>query len=96
MLPIQQFFIQRISQFRLTKTEIAKKISQTGGLKKFNDFFNSNDPDIETAKKISDILCMTEEEFEELWYQTKDQAVRKKIKARISNAKTIEDQLKVA
>jgi hypothetical protein len=99
MLPIQQFFIERLSAYRLTKTELAKALSSSkcnDGHQSLNDFFKCNEPDYETAKKIAVVLCMTDEEFEDLWYQTKDQSVRRKIKARIHNKKALAEERKVA
>jgi len=90
MLPIQQFFIEKISENRLTKTDLAKAINSeniSDGQKTLNCFFKSAEPDFDTAKTIASALCMTDEEFEDLWYQTKDQAIRRKIKARIRNEK---------
>lgn len=99
MLPIQQFFIERLSEYKLTKTELAKALNASKGLERnqtLNGFFNSPEPDYDTAKKIAAVLCMSDEEFEDLWYQTKDQSVRRKIKARIHSKKLSAEEIKVA
>jgi hypothetical protein len=99
MLPIQKFFAEKISEYKLSKTEIAKALSSersSARSSKLENFFNASEPDYETAKKLAKVLCMSDEEFEELWYQTKDQAVRRKIKARIHAIKLGVENLKVA
>jgi hypothetical protein len=99
MLPIQKFFAEKISQYKLSKAEIAKAVcpgKSSSRSSKLENFFSSNEPDYETAKKLAEALCMTDEEFEDLWYQTKDQAVRLKIKARIHAIKSGTENLKVA
>jgi DNA-binding XRE family transcriptional regulator len=99
MLPVQEYFIEKISGFRLTKNDIARAIdaeNASNGKRELKEFFSSPEPDINTARKIASVLCMTDEEFEELWYKTKDQAVRRKIKAKIRDEKLNESRLKVA
>ena len=99
MLPIQEYFIEKIADYRLTKTDIIKALSQekiSGARNIVNEFFKTSEPDITTAKKIADILSMTDEEFEDLWYQTKDKAIREKIKARIYREKILLQESQVA
>jgi|GEM_PF-2279198 len=100
MLPIQIFLANKIASGKLTKQKIAKSLcpglKQAECVAKMDEFFTANEPDYNIARKLAGVLDMTDEEFEELWYKTKDQLVRRKIRTRIYNRKTVIDSLQTA
>jgi hypothetical protein len=99
MLPIQKTFSEKINGFSLTKTEVVKTLSSSDPsfcLKHLNNFLTCEDPDYDTAKKLASVLRIKKEEFDTLWHKTQDQIIRKKIRAKISQKKSLSDELRFA